>query len=415
MNVSVATESPVPAKTPWWSSHWLVGLVAFGLACAGFISRRPDQWFGPQFWAEDGKIFFRDAAMLGWNSWLKSYAGYLHAVPRTIACLVRTQPWEALPRIYVIAALLAAALVVTRVTLARLPVGVRILAAVALIAVPHSGEVFLNVTNLQWILDLLLLVNLLEKAPERTGEMIRRTVELLLAGFSGLMAILLAPLAATWCWRNRKLKKAWPLILAWVAVIVVQALLLHASERPIRQDAGDVFSSLHWVMPRYATVLAVGTRLPYSIELGRLIVTGGLLATCVLLVDRSNENRFVSLMLMATAVGILMLSRLGGPHWPNPMGANARYTYVPFVMVMWAFVILANGTRRRPHQILALSLYAAAVFASVSTWKAAPLPDGNWPQQVREARGGSRMQFEVAPGLSFPVPFPIPAGPTIAP
>ena len=37
------------------------------------------------FWAEDGHIFFSEAYNLGLTSFITTYAGYLHTIPRIIA------------------------------------------------------------------------------------------------------------------------------------------------------------------------------------------------------------------------------------------------------------------------------------------------------------------------------------------
>ena len=87
---------PVPPWDDWAQqpAQERIGVVAkvaiTMLALLGFISRRPDMWTTPQFWAEDGTDFFLDAATTGWSSWFKPYAGYLNFSSRTIACLTNS-------------------------------------------------------------------------------------------------------------------------------------------------------------------------------------------------------------------------------------------------------------------------------------------------------------------------------------
>jgi hypothetical protein len=403
--------SPVPAKTPWWSSGWLIGLIVFALAWLGFVSRRPDQWGSPQFWAEDGSVFFRDAIAVGWRSLWQPYAGYLHVVPRIVACLTKSLPWEILPRIYMTAALLIAVGVVVRVALARLPMLERTLAATALVAVPHSGEVFLNLTNLHWILDFLLVVNLLETAPARAGETFRRMTEVLIAGLSGPMVVLLAPFAGFWAWRHWKSGKAGPLIATWIGVTLLQGLVLLVSKRPLQSNPGDIIGSLHWVVPHYTAAWMLGKWMTFSVALGWLTTGAGALAVILLLFDRSSINRIDGALLIAVGMVALVSARLAGQYWPNPFGDGARYVYAPFAAVMWAFAAFASGTHRPMFRGLCLSMYALAVWSSLSVWKAPPLSAPDWSQQVREARAGLRTQFEVAPGMSFPVPTNSPRAP----
>ena len=60
-----------------------VHIILFTLAFIVIISRRPDAILNPQFWAEDGSVFYAQAYNKGIiNSLFLPYAGYLHAVPR---------------------------------------------------------------------------------------------------------------------------------------------------------------------------------------------------------------------------------------------------------------------------------------------------------------------------------------------
>ena len=353
-------------------------------------------------------MFFSDAAALGWAALLRPYAGYLHAVPRIIAALTGSLPWEYQPAAYVLAAGAVAAWVVGRMSCARLPLSERIMAAIALFALPQSGEVFLNVTNLQWILDVLLVVNLMEAGPEKTGETWRRTLELMLAGFSGPLVIILAPFAAVWSWRWRRTRRAWPLTAAWTVAVLVQVCCLRVSGRPVGGSLHEVLSSFHWIVPRYGATLFVGDWFPYTVGMGWLAATGALLATFVLFADRSNRHRRRSLWLIVLGAAALWAGRAANPYWPNPTGGGARYAYVPLVLLLWAFASLAVGTERRAHRALAGLLYGTIIWSAVPRWIAVPLPPDNWTQQVREAQAGTRARFEVAPSLSFPVP-PLPS------
>jgi hypothetical protein len=49
--------------------------------------REPDGFLNPQFWAEDGVIFFTQNLTFGLSAFWKPYAGYLHLTPRIIAYL----------------------------------------------------------------------------------------------------------------------------------------------------------------------------------------------------------------------------------------------------------------------------------------------------------------------------------------
>ena len=382
-----------------------IGVVAITmLALLAFISRRPDVWITPQFWAEDGTNFFFDAATGGWGSWFKPYAGYLNFSSRTIACLTKDLPWEFLPLVYVWSAGIIAALIVTRVACARLPLVPRLLGAVAIVAVPHSGEVFLNMTNLNWIFGALLAANLLEPVPLRRAEAWRRSCEVGVAGLSGAVVILFAPLAVVWAWRSRKDCLAWWVIAAWGAALLVQGLVVAGSSRSATTGIGQMVGSLHWIIPRYAADFFLGTWLAYDPMVGRIVAVAGVAGIGALLLERANPFRFRAGWLLLAAAIVLVAGRAAVLLWSNPFGGGGRYMYLPFVLLLWALAWLAAGTRRTGARVLAAALCGLPFMSSASMWVARPVAQFNWPSQVREARDGARLQFEVPPGHSFSVP-----------
>jgi hypothetical protein len=55
---------------------WRWQIVGFSLAIALVISRQPSALFHPQFFAEDGHVFFADAYNFGWFvSLFRTYSG----------------------------------------------------------------------------------------------------------------------------------------------------------------------------------------------------------------------------------------------------------------------------------------------------------------------------------------------------
>lgn len=341
---------------------------------------------------------------MGWASLLKPYAGYLLFVSRSIACLARGIPWEYVPTFYVIASSLVVALIGRRLACAQLPLLERVLAAIALVAVPHSGEVFLNVTNLHWFLGVLLVVNLLEEPPERAVGAWHRSVELLVAGLSGPVVIVLVPFAAVWSWCWHKNRLSWPLIGAWLICACVQTVTLILSERAVGDKFSVIVGELHWVVPRYAAALFVGHWHPYDLAVGWMALLGGVMALGMSFWDRTNRRRHLGFLLLVAAVFLLVAGRASGKYWPHPTANGARYAYLPFVLVMWALASFAVGTCRRTHRIPALALYGLMICSAASAWKTPALPGSDWSTQVREAKTGRRVQFEVAPGMKFPVP-----------
>ncbi|HKW66144.1 MAG TPA: hypothetical protein VJP04_02575 [Terriglobales bacterium] len=72
-----------------------------------FILRRPDSITDPQFWAEDGSIFFRQQLVNGWLAAIATpYRGYLPLLPRLFAAPAAIFPIAFAPLVYNLFAIL---------------------------------------------------------------------------------------------------------------------------------------------------------------------------------------------------------------------------------------------------------------------------------------------------------------------
>src|ERR1700753_3027620 len=70
------------------SIGWKLQVIVFAIAFAAVLSRRPDALFNPQFFGEDGSIWFPDAYSFGWLLPLfHSQNGYFQTLPRLVASL----------------------------------------------------------------------------------------------------------------------------------------------------------------------------------------------------------------------------------------------------------------------------------------------------------------------------------------
>jgi hypothetical protein len=108
--------------------------------------------------------------------------------------------------------------------------------------------------------------------------------------------------------------------------------------------------------------------------------------------------------MILAAIILVLAGRAGTDWWPHPLGAGARYTYVPLILTLYAFAWLWAGTQRPVHRAIALALYLCPLIGAFSAWRAGPLPEFGWPRQVSEVIAGTRTRFEVPPNHSFPVP-----------
>lgn len=121
-----------------------------------------ERFLYPGLWAEDGFLFLHDAVMQGPSSFLQSYAGYFHTIPRIIAYLTfLIFPVVSYPYIIMITCTCIYAYVISRFAgdefsgLISSPL-IRFFISVSLCLVPGLYEVLGNLANLHWILFLYL-------------------------------------------------------------------------------------------------------------------------------------------------------------------------------------------------------------------------------------------------------------------
>src|SRR5262245_13404602 len=80
--------------------------VFYWLACVSTITtilywRRPDAFYNPQLWAEDGSRFFSNPFFFGAQTLWMPFAGYYHTLARLVALIGYQLPIRFAPHWYV--------------------------------------------------------------------------------------------------------------------------------------------------------------------------------------------------------------------------------------------------------------------------------------------------------------------------
>jgi hypothetical protein len=374
-----------------------------GAAAALLFSRCPAYVLHPQFHSEDGAIFFVQAFKDGTDSVFYLFAGYLHLVPRLVALAARPLPLEWLPSAYLWATILCTLYVFSRVLVARVPRVAAVTSAFALVLVPHGGEIWCSLCMLHFILGALVVINLLEPAPETRAESWRRGIEIAVAALSGPQVLILSPLLVAWSWRHRANQSAARMIVVGLAAATVQFSVMAFNPRPT--NCSGVFSSAGAAIAGYSQSLFAGA---VGGEIGKLAITPQLVVgvSCLFLIllvlsDRTNRFRGIALALFAVAAALLVTGKIGGisTHhlWPVPIGSGARYAYLPFVLAVWGMAWLLAGAQRRLMVAAAVILLLLVPLSTAHHWVAPTPTDYHWTQQVREYRAGHRVWFASPP------------------
>ena len=371
------------ALLPW------IGLLTVSLL---LWVRKPDSFHNPQFWAEDGSIFFGQQVQLGARAHLEPYAGYFNAVPRLVASLTALLPHRHAPALYNAAALLVLLALAWKLYSPRLGLRWPLPFALAVVLVPHpGGEVFVCLANVQWILALLLLAVLLQRSPESGAQAAGDAGVVLLSGLTGPFILLALPLLVVKAWRSRS---RWDLMLLAVAAgtATVQLWsLLHApiDEPPPLAPAPGVWGRL--LGAKLVGALFLGPKLPYAVPPIVLCCAGlCLLAGILWTLRRSPEalERAVYSLLFAGAVIAAAFAKFAAaPGHLIPYGAGARYFFIPAVVVAWCLLQVVFSTRGAPRAMASAALLAILASSLLSSFRSPPLEDLRWEEQAARIGG----------------------------
>jgi hypothetical protein len=125
----------------------------FLLAFALLVLKSPDALTLPQFWAEDGAVFFEQQIDRSWPLLLAHYTGYLHTAPRLVAWLSSGLDPGYAPLAYNLAAISIDAACIAFVTMRLTPWFSRWPVLLSFFILPTAGDVFGTLTNVQWFMQ----------------------------------------------------------------------------------------------------------------------------------------------------------------------------------------------------------------------------------------------------------------------
>jgi hypothetical protein len=339
---------------------WLVLAV-----CAAVLAlRRAGAVTNPQFWAEDA-YFFERAYVFGWNAFTEPFAGYLHTILRAVAGFtVGVDPAHG-PGLFVACSGAITLYVAGRTLSDRCPLP-RLggACALAVVLVPDTYEIFLNLVNVQWVLAAGLILLLVSADPRDGWEWTHDLAAAALMGLTGPFCIVLAPLFA---WRAGTRRT--PASIAVGAVIVLCAAIQGfcvVHEPPMGSTAPIQYPLL---LP------AVGRRIGGSILVGSLMapetdlyvgtaVGLGTLAGVAYLAfrrgGRREERALMGSSFFLLLAAALYRTRYNFDWYFLPM-SQARYVFLPQLLAIW-LLLAAAGERGRLGRVCGLlAVWAALV------------------------------------------------------
>lgn len=206
----------------------------FLFACAVVVMRHPDSLFHPQFFAEDGAIWFAEAYNWGaWKAMVWTYNGYFQLLPRLAAGLALLAPLRLAPLIQNLIAIAVQALPVSLLLSKRSstwgPLRFRISLAMVYLLLPNTREIMGTITESQWVLALCAFLLLVGVSPDSPRERALDLVIYALCGFTGPFCLFLLPIVLL---RERDdWRRVIVATLLTTSIVQAAALLTHDSSR----------------------------------------------------------------------------------------------------------------------------------------------------------------------------------------
>jgi len=220
-----------PIECPPFGLTPLKGFVIFALI---LIARSPAFLMNPAFYFEDGSKFYPQAFAHGWSSLAITHAGYLHTLPRIIAVAAVQLPLTLGP--YALAwssvfieAACAAFLLSNRLS-NQGPALYRFILGLSIVLYANAGELYGNVTHLQWYLAIFGVALLAAQPPPK---LVAKTWEVFLAALISATGPFALPLSPFAIWRAIRAKTgyAWAIAVAMAVGASLQATMLLTQPR----------------------------------------------------------------------------------------------------------------------------------------------------------------------------------------
>lgn len=345
----------------------------------------------PQLWAEDGAIFLAFNDLHGVHAFIEPYMGYLLLIQRFVAwvaALLLDPRWW--PAFYNWSAFAIICGVIARTFSPRLRLPGKPWLALAFLWGPHTGEILLTTTNVQWFTAVLLFELALVDAPRNRAEAIGDFATAAICGLTGPFAICFWPLLAWRLVRERTRHNMIVLLLTTACALVQGIFVLKTGPHFIFPafQLGTMLTvfgqhTLAWAMVGSTWA----TRLPHFV-----LALIGIVPTVLLLVAalRPHPLRWVRgqivLAFVIMVVATHYRARIDTWH-PDNLVFSDRYFFIPRLLLYWLLVLEFDSAAVVGRWASRLAV-AAIILVQLPDYRIPEPPDYHWAQYCDPIRRG---------------------------
>lgn len=371
------------------------------------LIRRPDSFFQPQLWAEDATIFLKQQVEDGASAVFKPYAGYLNLGSRLIALMGANVRFLYIPTFYNFCSLLVLLGCASIIAQCRLPLpsGCKYLMALALVLIPHGGEVFLNLTNLQWILASLLPILLIQPSGHRPALFYLELVLVVIIGFTGPFLVLFSPLLIYRWFIYNNFRSNLFITAICIPPVAIQTYLISTS--PELKQSLPTAELQQWLQAfgNFSNGLLLGNQLPQylplSISLLLLLLFGIATAFAVYKIKLVDPERFpfcLAVIFASIAVYVVSLIKFeNSPSIIHALGNGQRYFYLPYLFISWlllVFVFVHSRNFIRKVGLLGLMLM---LLSTATAFPIQPMQNFHWSKYAKQLDQGKVVKAPINP------------------
>ncbi len=339
------------------------------------------------------------------SRFLQPMSGYLHLLLRSIAFSGRYLDPAFQPGWYLVAVLFFTAVVGNTCLSKRNPMACRYLLPVAIALIPHTGEVPLNLTNLQWITALGLLVTALKDDPSTGIQWASDIFFVVVVGLTGPFILFVVPLLLYRAYTRRTYQSYILLGLA-VAVSLIQLWYVYStlarSEGPPVIDAFKVFAV---VSRRLFGSIVLGTASFEMKEYASAALGVGMILYLSASIWTLQKDRAVYALLLFYMLAIVFVSgftKRFDVWYFLDLALGDRYFFIPKVVLVWIMIgIVARGGRPWAY-LPGMVLISAGLALNIGNYRFSPLKDFKWYEACPRIRKFEEVRVIINPDWEFP-------------
>jgi hypothetical protein len=373
--------------------------------------REPDGFLNPQFWAEDGVIFFIQDLTFGFAAIWKPYAGYLHFIPRIITYLSGFFPLSWLPVLYNFSFVTIILFVISYLFSPRIYLPFKPLLAISIVLIPYNGEIMMSITNLQWFLAIFLILFVIQEKPQTNYQLLLDTVFIITIGLTGPFIILFWPLFIVrilyFC---RSYYSGYILLLTLLLVLIQSYFIWSGGKLMSSSNASYNLQALEQVLAlRFSGVLLFGKEISLALNIHLLAGLTVILTLGLFLLANSEPlpQRIPILVFLLSGIITIIACFYKFRHNLGiliPFDNGARYFYLFHLLTVWSIIIYLHSSKKII-RLLASALLLMVLLAKLTHFQVTPLINYHWKQYINQIESGKNIKIPINPSgwfLSIP-------------